>query len=234
MGPVRQSPLRLEPQQDRQPPGRTGRLATQRRLERSLPLLVAVVEVVAGQARPTLTVDPVAGLGGRGECLLALRRLQAGYRADRLRLVDSVEAARIRRTVRGIRQIPAVRQVATPCQLRQAAWAMALFLAVPVAVRADRQHRQTRTQSDGQAEPRGRHYHRQVGVVEQPERQPVRTEEQARHPQAEPDRAAVVARVTRQAQAAQAVTAESALAVGVAAVELLVVPVVEVVEVKQS
>ena len=58
--------------------------------------------------------------------------------------------------------------------------------------------------------------------MEQPERQPDRTGEQAQRPQAEPDRAAVVARVTRQAQAGQAVTAGSALVVEVAVAVLLV------------
>ena len=101
-----------------------------------------------------------------------------------------------------------------------------------MVVRVDRPRTQTQTQSDGQAEPRDQHYHRQVVAVEQPERQPVRTGEQARHPQAEPDRAAVAVRVMPQAQAAQAVTVGSALAVVAEAVVSPVVWVVEVVEVK--
>ena len=101
-----------------------------------------------------------------------------------------------------------------------------------MVVQVDQQLAQTQTQSAERAEPRGRHYHRQVGVVEQPERQPVRTGEQARHPQAEPDRAAAVVRVTPQAQAAQAVTVESALVAVEVEVVSLVVSVVEVVEAK--
>ena len=101
-----------------------------------------------------------------------------------------------------------------------------------MVVRVDRPRTQTQTQSDGQAEPRDQHYHRQVVAVEQPERQPVRTGEQARHPQAEPDRVAVVVRVTPQAQAAQAVTVESALVAVEVEVVSLVVSVVEVVEAK--
>ena len=101
-----------------------------------------------------------------------------------------------------------------------------------MAVRVDQLHRQMQTQSDGQAEPRGRHYHRQAVAVEQVERQPVRTAGQARHPQAEPDRAAAVVRVTPQAQAAQAVTVESALVAVEVEVVSLVVSVVEVVEAK--
>lgn len=222
MGLVRQLLSRLEPQQDKPQPGRTGRLAIPLRSDRSLLQLVAAVVVAVGRARRTLTVDPVEGPEDRVECRLVPHPLQGGCRADQPQLAVSVEAARIPRTVRGIRQIPAVRQVATRSLRQQAALATGPSQAVPVAVRVDQQRAQTRTQSDGQAEPRGRHYHRLVGVVEQPERQPVRTGEQARHPQAEPDRVAVVARVMRQALADQAVTVGSALVVAVVVVVSLV------------
>ena len=113
MGLARQSLSQSEPRQDRQPPGRTGRLAIPLRSERSLLPRVAGVEVVAGRARQISMVDPVEGSGGRAECRLAPHQLQADCRADQPQLAVSVEAARIPRTVRGIRQIQAVRQVAT-------------------------------------------------------------------------------------------------------------------------
>lgn len=87
--------------------------ATRLRLERLLPLLVAVVVVEEGRAQQISTVDPVEGSGGRVECRLVPHQLQADCRADQPRLAVSVEAARIPRTVRVIRQIQAVRQVDT-------------------------------------------------------------------------------------------------------------------------
>ena len=101
-----------------------------------------------------------------------------------------------------------------------------------MAVQVDQQRAQTQTRSAERAGLRGRHYHRQAVVVEQPERQPDRTVEQARHPQAEPDRAEAVARATPQAQAAREVTVGSALVVVVEVVVSRAVSVVEVVGVK--
>lgn len=109
---------------------------------------------------------------------------------------------------------------------------MGRSLAVPVAVRVGRQHQPTQTRSAEQAEPQGRHYHRQVVEVEQPEQHPVRTGEQVRHPQAEPDRVEAVARATPQAQAGQAVTVESVLVAVVVVVVSLAVLAVEVAEAK--
>ena len=79
---MRQLPSRSEPQQAKPQPGRTGRSAIQLRSERSLPLLVAEVEVVEGRVRPTLTVAAVAGSEGRGEYRLVPHPLQEDYRAD--------------------------------------------------------------------------------------------------------------------------------------------------------
>lgn len=68
--------------------------------------------------------------------------------------------------------------------------------------------------------------------MEQQEQQPGKTGEQARHQQAEPDRAEAVVRAMPQAQVVQAVTVGSALVVVVAVAVSRVVLAVEVDAVK--
>lgn len=232
VGLARQLPSRLEPRQDKLQPAQMEQSAIPRRSDLWLPPLVAAVVVVVGQPQATSTVDQEEGSVGRVEVRRALRRLQAGCRADQLRLVVWVGVELRPRTGRDTPVRMAEDPVATPYRRLQEAPAMAQSRAVLAVVLEGRPHQQTRIQSGGQAGPQDQRYLLQAVEAEQVELQPDRTGAQGRHQQAEPDRAGAVAPAMPQAQAGLVVTVGSGLEAGAVVVESLVVSVVEVVQAK--